>query len=87
MTFILNTDQRIRAAYTSSATNYPYDSQVTELQIQSRDYSKVFVEINTNSMNKAYGLHEDDKEMEPTDQLKIMQNELFATRNVSNARK
>ena len=87
VTFILNTDQRIRAAYTSSATNYPYDTQVTELQIQSRDYSKVFVVINTHSMNKAYGLHEDDKEMEPTDQLKIMQNELFATRNVSSTRK
>ena len=49
---------RLRAAYTSDSTNYPYDTQFTELQIQSRDYSKSFIEITTKSINKAYGIDE-----------------------------
>ena len=70
---------------------YPYDTQVTELQIQSRDYSKVFIEINTKSMNKAFGLDEDAKELKQNDELAEniapMKNELFGTRNVSCNRK
>ena len=79
----MKTDLRIRAAYASDSTNFPYDTQITELQIQSRDYSKVFIEINTESMNKAYGLARDAKEMEPTEKLDVMQNDLFGSRNVS----
>ena len=79
----MKTDLRIRAAYASDSTNFPYDTQITELQIQSRDYSKVFIEINTESMNKAYGLDKDAKEMEPTEKLDVMKNDLFGSRNVS----
>ena len=81
--FILKTDLRLRAAFASDSTLFPYDTQVTELQIQSRDYSKVFIEINTISMNKAYGIDENAKEMEPTEELGPMTNDLFASRNVS----
>ena len=83
MRFILKTDIRIRAAYASDSTNFPYDTQITELQIQSRDYSKVFIEINTESMNKAYGIDKDAKEMEPNEKLDVMKNDLFGSRNVS----
>ena len=34
-------------------------------------------------MNKAYGLDRDAKEMEPTEKLAIMKNDLFGSRNVS----
>ena len=74
---------RLRAQYTSDSTNYPYDTQITELQIQSRDYSKVFIEITTKTMNKAYGLRESAKELEPTENLDVLKNELFASRRVS----
>ena len=83
----LKTDLRIRAAYSSDSTLFPYDTQVTTLQIQSRDYSKVFIEINTKSMNKAFGLDEDAKELKQNDELAEntapMKNELFGTRSVS----
>ena len=74
---------RLRAAYTSDSTLFPYDTQITELQLQSRDYSKVFVEITTKSMNKAYGLNENVKELEPTEELLPLQNDLYGTRTVS----
>ena len=83
LTTDLKAPLRLRATYTSDSTNYPYDTQFTELQIQSRDYSGVFIELNTKSMNKAYGLPENAKELEPTDKLDVMQNELFAPRRVS----
>ena len=83
VSFILKTGLRLRATYTSDSTMYPYDTQITQLQIQSRDYSKVFIELNTISMNKLYGLGEKEKKMEPTDKLGVMQNDLYATRNVS----
>ena len=62
---------------------FPYDTQTTELQIQSRDYSKVFIEITTKSMNKAFGLNENAKELEPTDELAPLKNDLYGTRKVS----
>ena len=57
-THYLKAPLRLRAAYTSDSTNYPYDTQFTELQIQSRDYSTALIEITTKSINKAYGLDE-----------------------------
>ena len=79
----MKTLTRLRAAYTSDSTLFPYDTQITELQLQSRDYSKVFVEITTKSMNKAYGLNENVKELEPTEELLPLQNDLYGTRTVS----
>ena len=73
---------RLRAQFASDSTNYPYDTQTTELQIQSRDYSEVFIEITTKSMNKAYGLPEDTKELKPTEDLIVLKNDLFSTRRV-----
>ena len=40
---------------------FPYDTQHTMLQIQSRDYSNVYIEIKTDSMNHAYGIDSGSK--------------------------
>ena len=58
---------------------FPYDTQHTELQIQSRDYSNVYIEITTASMNHAFGIDSSSKRLEWTDQLETLQNDLYGS--------
>ena len=58
---------------------FPYDTQHTELQIQSRDYSNVYIEITTASMNHAFGMDSSSKRLEWTDRLETLQNDLYGS--------
>ena len=56
---------------------FPYDTQYTRLQIQSRDYSTSFIKIRTDSMNRAFGIDSRSKKMDWTINLESMQNDLY----------
>lgn len=49
------------------------------LQIQSRDYSNVYIEITTDGMNRAFGIDSSSKKIDKTDRLETMQNDLYSS--------
>ena len=49
------------------------------LQIQSRDYSNVYIEITTDGMNRAFGKDSSSKKIDKTDRLETMQNDLYSS--------
>ena len=73
---------RLRASYNSDSSLFPYDTQKTVLQIQSRDYSNVYIEITTDSMNQAFGISPKTKSINATNNLNAMQNDLYQSRIV-----
>ena len=56
---------------------FPYDTQETMLQIQSRDYSTSFIKIRTDSMNREFNISANSSKLDWTWNLKTMQNDLY----------